>query len=141
MTEYTKAVRTLKRWAQEDRVSACNEEKAEDAIAGLRPGYNYLTSDQYGAVIQYIYSDDERKRARAMLSGACKVGSGIELIRVDWLKREHMFSVSELSRMTGIPRKTIANRLARLNLPCQQEGSKKLYDIRMIRDCLDSSPN
>ena len=124
------AIRTVRRWSEEDRKNS-DDETYEKIVANLKPGKNYLSSEQYQGVCQWL-------GIKMAQSGTTRYYGGIELVRADWLTENTLFTISDIARITGVPRMTVSDCAVRLKLCRQYRGKKVLYDINELRKALES---
>jgi hypothetical protein len=137
LTDFDKAIEKLKQYDRQDRANEAIAKTAEPLIKGFTPGYNYLTPDQFRAVMQYFYPYDNNEiREKAIANRSYRLSGGIELVMVDWLTKDRLFTITDLSVRTGIPYGTLYARIKSLNVPQKRKGNKVFYDIDMLHDIL-----
>lgn len=145
MGDYDNAVAKLGQWDRQDSLRRSNE-IAERMVCKLKPGDNYFTPDQYRAIVSYLYpNDQEKERDQAIRDGSFSppLDTGlrrINIVRVKWLTEDRLVTLTDLSKKTGIPRKTLSDRIRQYKLVRQYRGKKVLYDIDALRERLKDIP-
>ncbi len=143
MSDFDRAVRKLGAWDMQDNLRKTNE-KAERMVAGMRPGNNYFTPDQYRAVIAYMYPYEEALRDKYLKDGKFSPNSNnikrIDVIKVPWLTEDRLVSLKDLSKLTGIPYKTLWAKVRKTKVPKKLVNRKKLYNIDHLRAALSDIP-
>lgn len=131
----------IDRLEKQDRVRE-SVDKAEKFVLMLKPGKNYFTPDQYRAIIFYIWPiDDDKARdialAKDEFSPPLSVGARrIVIVRVPWIREDRLVSLTDLSKLTGINRRTLDRKVSKLNVPVQLRGGKKMFNIESLREHL-----
>lgn len=133
MSDFDRLMGKIQSYAQSDQRTAKANKKTAPMVAKLRPGKNFFTPDQYSQVVRFLLPADEVHNA--MKKGRVSVG-GIEVVRVRWLRNDRLVTIRELAKLARMPYRTMARHVANTNLPCKREGTKKLYDLDMLREHL-----
>lgn len=136
-SEFDNPITTIEKYDRQDRARLANSKLGEKLIKYLKSGKNYFMPADYVALVSYIYPyDQDNEREAAISKGEINLGRGVSAHKVPWLYGR-CASLSDLSRISGIPRATLHRHVDRLNLPGQVIGQKKLYNIDMLRKVLE----
>ncbi len=142
MGNFDKAVKMLGAIEKQENLRRDNEKRIEKYVAKLRPGNNYFTPDQYRDIVNYIYpTATDTERAKLLRDGKFSLPrvrnlARIDIVRVSFLNKERLFSISDLAKELKLERTKLVRLLHRLNMPAQTYKNKKLYDIDMLRERL-----
>ena len=140
MNTFNNLTKKIKKNDRQDRSAANLWRVAEPLIKRLQLGKNYFTPDQFQTIVNYLYPypEEEKIRYDCIAKGLCRLGGGYELERVAWLTEDRLFSITDLSKHTGIERTKLTRILHNRKLPAQVRGRKVLYDIDMLRRVLST---
>lgn len=101
--------------------------RAAPLAADLDFGINYFEPKQYRDLVYFFHQG--KAISEALDSGEFTVERFIRVVRV---REGSLLTLSELSRITGVPRRTLVDMAARSRFPAKWIGNKKLYNINDI---------
>ena len=106
-------------------------DRAAPLAASLTPGINYFEPKPYRDLV-YFFLEGTATDA-ALESGKFTVARFVRIVRV---REGSLVTLSELARITGIPRVTLWDLADRCRFPFKRVGNKKLFNIHDIRTYL-----
>ncbi len=119
------------RHAVEDAEQRELMKRAAPLAAELTYGINYFEPKQYRDLVYFLL---EGKRAEEALDrGDFTVERFVRIVRV---RDGQLMTVSELSRITKVPQKSLWRWVTKANLPHRSVGNKKLYNLKDIENIL-----
>jgi len=109
------------------------ERRAEPLVLLIKPGRNWFMPRQFMDLCLYLLN--EQQIAYALDSGRFVMG-GAEVIRTKHVDEARLITLGALSKLTGVPRRTLVDLAARCQVPFIRRGQKKLFHIDEIRQHL-----
>lgn len=119
------------RYAQEDVAEKELVSRALPLAAKLELGKNYFEPWEYRELVHLFL--EGRARRDALSTGTFKVMKKVVLTRV---REGELLTLSELSKVVGVPQQTLWRWVSSSDLPFRQIGNKKLYNLNEIKQLL-----